>query len=152
MVQPTVAARSLAGGGRLARHSLTRTLAGTGIGVGALPVNRETFAVTQATVATKVHQALDVESDVAAQVAFDLERRFKDVADASDFIFADVVGALFRIDLGGRQNLQGCHRSDAVQISERDTHFFVAWKIDASNTSHSCLQNLDSSGNPLLIP
>src|ERR1700750_302272 len=43
----------------LAGDGLGRPLAGAGIGVGALAANRQALAMTQAAIATQVHQALD---------------------------------------------------------------------------------------------
>jgi hypothetical protein len=50
---------------------LARTLAGAGIRAGALAANRQAAAMTEAAVAAEVHQALDVDRHLAAQVAFD---------------------------------------------------------------------------------
>src|ERR1700737_981188 len=44
----------------LARNRLGRTLACAGVGMGALPANGQAAAVSQPTVAPKVHQPLDV--------------------------------------------------------------------------------------------
>src|SRR5262249_9160946 len=56
----------------LAGDGLGRTLAGAGVGVGALAANRKALAVPQAAVTGQVHQALDVDRGLAAQIAFDL--------------------------------------------------------------------------------
>src|SRR3546814_14384225 len=50
---------------------LARTLAGTGIGPGALAAQRQAATMAQAAVAGQVHQALDSHADLAAEVAFD---------------------------------------------------------------------------------
>src|SRR3546814_16983618 len=50
---------------------LARTLAGTGIGPGALAAQRQAATMAQAAVAGQVHQALDGHADLAAEVAFD---------------------------------------------------------------------------------
>src|SRR5690606_4950919 len=50
---------------------LARTLAGTGIGPGALAAQRQAATVAQAAIAGQVHQALDGHADLAAEVAFD---------------------------------------------------------------------------------
>src|ERR1700704_3249334 len=52
--------RSLRRGLLLAGDGLGRTLAGAGIGVGALAANRQAFAVTQPAIAAEIHQPLDV--------------------------------------------------------------------------------------------
>ena len=68
-------------GHELLRHLLLagdrprRTLAGAGVGVGALAAHRQPPAVAQATVAAEVHQPLDVHRDFAPQIALDLVAR-----------------------------------------------------------------------------
>src|ERR1700759_4598101 len=64
----------------LAGDRLGGTLAGAGIGVGALAANRQALAVTQAAIAAQIHQALDVHRHFAAQVAFDQEVAVDDFA------------------------------------------------------------------------
>src|SRR5262249_48748694 len=55
----------------LAGNRLRRTLAGAGVGVGALAAHGQAAAMTQSTVAAEVHQSLDVHGDLAPQVALD---------------------------------------------------------------------------------
>src|SRR6185295_883706 len=55
----------------LAGDRLGRALAGARVGVRALAANGQTLAVTQAAVAAKVHQALDVGDHFAAEIALD---------------------------------------------------------------------------------
>src|SRR3546814_11209745 len=50
---------------------LARTLAGTGIGPGALAAQRQAATMAQAAVAGQVHQALDGHADLPPEVAFD---------------------------------------------------------------------------------
>ena len=50
----------------LACDGLRRTLAGAGVGVGALAAHWQTFAVTQAAIAAEIHEALDVHGNLAA--------------------------------------------------------------------------------------
>src|SRR5690242_4086049 len=50
----------------LAGDRLGGTLAGAGIGVGALATDRQVLAVTQTAIATQVHQPLDVHRGVTA--------------------------------------------------------------------------------------
>src|SRR5207245_194146 len=58
--------------GGLADEAALRSLAGAGVGVGALAPDREPLAVAESAVAAEVHQPLDVHRDLAPQVAFDL--------------------------------------------------------------------------------
>src|SRR5690606_18985883 len=56
----------------LAGNRLGRTLAGAGVGVGALTATRQRPAMAEAAIAAKIHQPLDVHRHFAAQVALDL--------------------------------------------------------------------------------
>src|SRR4249919_136446 len=67
---------TLAAGLAIRRYPLlfdgfARTLAGTGVGAGALATQRQAATVTQAAVAAQVHQALDGDTHLAAQIALD---------------------------------------------------------------------------------
>src|SRR3990167_7434397 len=66
---------TLAAGLAIRRYPLlfdgfARTLAGTGVGTGALATQRQTATMTQAAIAAEVHQALDGDTHLAAQIAF----------------------------------------------------------------------------------
>ena len=98
--------------------------------------------MTQAAVATEIHQALDVHGNVAAQVAFDLEALFEHVTDAGDFVFADVVRALLGVDLGAGEDAERRDGTDPVEVGQRNTHLLVARQVNTSNTSHFCLQTV----------
>src|SRR5579863_5603865 len=56
----------------LAGDRLGGALAGAGVGVGALPADRQSLAVPQATVTGQVHQTLDIDRCLAAKVTFHL--------------------------------------------------------------------------------
>src|SRR6202790_5382706 len=55
----------------LAGDRLGRTLARARVGVGALTAHRQAAAMTQATIATEIHQPLDVHAGLATQIALD---------------------------------------------------------------------------------
>jgi len=48
---------------------LARALAGTRIGLGTLTTQRKTTTMTQTTVATQIHETLDIKRDITAKVA-----------------------------------------------------------------------------------
>src|SRR5437868_3146551 len=70
---------------------LARTAAGAGIGAGALAAHGQPAPVAQPTVGPDLHQALDVERDFAAQLAFDLGFFVEDVAEATDLLVVEVL-------------------------------------------------------------
>src|SRR6185503_11453483 len=66
-----------------ARDGLGRSLAGAGVGVGALAADRQALAMTQPAIAAEIHQPLNVHRHCAPQIAFDLVAgldRFTDLA------------------------------------------------------------------------
>src|SRR5579864_9493407 len=65
----------------LAGDRLGGALAGTSVGVGALAADRQALAVAKPAVAGQVHQPLDVDRHLAAQVAFDLVVMVDGLAD-----------------------------------------------------------------------
>src|SRR5512139_1504648 len=56
-----------------ASDGLTRTLTSTSVCAGALTAARQTATMTQATIATQIHQALDIHGDFTTQITFNRE-------------------------------------------------------------------------------
>ena len=76
----------------LASDRFRRTFAGACVCLGALATNRQVFAVTDATVASHVDEAFDVDGNFTAQVAFDLVLIGVDFrTDGVQFVFRQVV-------------------------------------------------------------
>src|SRR5574343_1126031 len=81
-------------------RGLARTLTGTSIGTRALTTARQTLAMAEATVAAKIHEALDVHRDFTTQIALD--------GELGDFVtqtFHVSVGQIFDL---GRTRDTGC--------------------------------------------
>src|SRR5207248_10203566 len=55
----------------LAGNCLGGTLAGAGVGMGALATDRQALAMAQTAITAEIHQALDVHRHLAAQIALD---------------------------------------------------------------------------------
>src|SRR5437763_12617474 len=116
--------------------AFARPLASPGIGMGALSANRKIAAVTAATVAANFDQPLDVHRDIFAQVAFDAAFVLDRLTDVVHFLFGEVLNLLVGIHVSCRQDARGAWISDAIDVSQRDVHMLVAWKINACNTCH----------------
>ncbi len=56
-----------------------------------LSTNRQRAAMTQTTIATDVHQALDVHLHALAQVAFNLSLRFQDGTNPAQLVFTQIL-------------------------------------------------------------
>src|SRR5439155_9312383 len=117
--------------------SLTRTLSRTRVGMRTLPAHRQVAAVAVPTIRADFDESLDVHRNFLAQVAFHHSLALDDLADAVDLVFREILHLLHGIDLRLVQNPGGSRVSNSVNVSQRDIHVLVTWKIDACNTCHS---------------
>ena len=92
--------------------------------------------MTDAAVATEVHQALDVHRRFAAQVALDDEIRHC-ITNARDFGFREIFD--LRVGRHARRfaNLLRAGVTDAVDRGQRNNDVLVNRDIDACYTSHN---------------
>src|SRR5260221_10585124 len=104
----------------LAGNRLGRTLARARIGVGALTAHRQAAAMTQAAIATEVHQTLDVDADLTTKVALDQIVAVDHFADLQDFLIAELADAAIRGDLDLLDDLGRIRLADAMDVLERD--------------------------------
>src|SRR5690606_10609061 len=125
---------------RLLPDGLARTLAGTGIGPGALTAQGETTAVAQAAVAAQVHQALDRHADLAAQVA--LDHVLADLgAQALDLRLGQVADLGARGHARGLADELGTGTADAVDALQPDPDVLLGRQVDTCNTRHARISN-----------
>jgi hypothetical protein len=80
--------------------------------------------VTDAAVATEVHQTLDVHRDLAAQVTLDLKIRDRGTK-LRDFRFSQIFHGYRRINAGRRANLLGARITDSVDRRQCDHDVLV---------------------------
>ncbi len=104
--------------------------------MGALAADRQAPAVTQAAVGGQVHQALDVDRGLAAQVALDGVVVVDRLADLQDLGVGQLVHptALFDAHLG--HDVLGGLRADAVDVLQRDLDALVGGNVDACDAGH----------------
>src|SRR5918911_4914619 len=105
--------------------------------VRALPANGHPPPVAQPSVATDVHQTLDVHLHALAQVALDLALLFEDGADTTQFVFVQILDARIDVDLRLLQDRGRARAPDSVNVCEADLRALVRRKIDPSHTSHN---------------
>src|SRR5258707_2400696 len=125
--------------------SLARAFAGASVGVGALSTNGERAAVAEGTIGLDFNEALDVEGDVLAEIAFDLALSFNDLTDAVQRVLVERAELRERFDVRLRENLGGARVADSEDVSESDARLFVVRDIDSSNTCHGVPFRLGSS-------
>src|SRR3954454_11198478 len=120
----------------LAGDGLARALARARVGAGALTVDGQPTAVTQALVAADLHLAADVGGHLAAQVTLDAEVLVDVVAQLQQVLVAEVLDAQVRADARRGQGLLGVRLADAVDVGERDLHPLLAGQVDAGQSCH----------------
>ena len=107
---------------------------GTGVGVGTLSMNGQALAVTQATVATDFHEALNILRYFAVQVALSGEVSLDVVTKLGKFIFRKIVYAGIGVNTGFCEDLLGGGEANAVDIGQADFNALVARKVDTNET------------------
>src|ERR1700754_1748498 len=120
----------------LAGDRLGRALARARIGVGALTAHRQAAAMTQAAIAAKVHQPLDVDASLAAKVTLDDVVAVDHFADLQHLRVAELTDATLRRELHLVHDLGRALRADAMDVLQRDQHALIGWDIHAGNTGH----------------
>src|SRR5690606_32126576 len=123
----------------LAGDGALRTLAGTGVGLGALTADRKTATVTEALVGADLDLAADVCGDLPAQVTLHLVVAFDVVAQCDELLVGEVLDADRLVDLGRLEDLDGAGAADAVDVGEGDHHALVARDVNAGKTCHAVL-------------
>jgi hypothetical protein len=104
--------------------------------------------MAEATVGLNFNEALDVERDVLAEVAFDLALSFNDVADAVQRVLVERAELRVRIDVRLREDLSGAGVADSEDVGETDARLFVARNIDSSNTCHGVPFSVELPASP----
>src|SRR4051812_44770643 len=102
----------------------------------ALTARRQTAAVARAAIAAEVHEALDRELHIAAQIALDAEVSFDRIADLADVVLVEIVAALVTRDAGLGEHDVRRVAADAVDVRECDLDPLVAREVNACNASH----------------
>src|SRR6185312_14276407 len=123
----------------LALNCLGRSLAGARIGMRALAANRQRAAMAQAAIAAKIHEALDVHRDFAAQIALDLIVAVDGFANLQHFSIGKLVDTTLGRNTHLIDDLLGKLFADAVNVLKRDDDTLVGRNVDAGYTSHILL-------------
>ena len=103
-----------------ADHRLAGALAGAGVGVGALPADRQAAAVAESLVTADVHLALDVLGDLTPEVTLDLELPIHERPDVGDLLIGEILHPGGRVDARALADKARGGTADAVDVGERD--------------------------------
>src|SRR5215475_3952571 len=118
----------------LAGDRLRRSLAGARIGVGALSADRQVAAMPQPAIAAEILQPLDVELDLAPQIALDDVVAVDHLADLQHFLVGELRHPPLRRDVHLVHDLLGLLAPDAMDVLQRDHHALVGRNVDTSDT------------------
>ena len=92
--------------------------------------------MTNAAIAADLHHALDVQGDIAAQIAFHLQVVLDVLTDLVDVLLSQVLHAGVRVDAGSSENLlRGLH-ADAEDVRQSDFDPLLTRQVNARNTCH----------------
>src|SRR6266545_2196484 len=117
----------------------TNALARAGIGVGALPANRQALAVPDAAIRADVHEPLDAHGDLAPEIALDLVLALDNVAQAGGLLVRPALDSLVRVHAGVGENPLRRGNADTVNVLDRDLAPLVAGQIHSGDACHiSC--------------
>src|SRR5581483_5591766 len=90
----------------------------------------------QSPVRTHFDVALDIHRDFLTQVALDSAFLFQDLADAVDFVFAQIANLLIEINAGPVQQRPRTRAADAINVSEADLGSLLGRQIHSGDTCH----------------
>src|SRR5215813_3074388 len=90
----------LAGRLLLGDGGTSRTFARASICMSSLAAHRQRTAMPETSIATDIHQALDIHLHALPQVAFDLSLRLQNGTDAAQFVFTQIAHASVDVDTG----------------------------------------------------
>jgi len=81
--------------------------------------------MAQPTVASEIHQALDVHGNFGAQIAFDFIMGVDDLSDGVDLGFRENIALGIKVDTRLLQNLLRRRPADTVNIGQSDLYAFI---------------------------
>lgn len=96
----------------LIRNGFTFTFTGTGILFGALTAYRQTFTMSQTSVAAEIHQTFDINADFATQFTLNDIRTVDNFTDFGNFLFAQILNAAVAVNTRFCTNILGSFSSD----------------------------------------
>src|SRR5215213_3959433 len=105
----------------------SRTFARASVCMSSLATHWQRPAMPETTIATDIHQALDVHLNALAKVAFDLSLRFQNGTDAAQLIFTQIAHASVDTDTRFLQHRTRTRAANAVDVSEADLGSFI-WR------------------------
>ena len=105
--------------------------------------------MAQTSIATEIHQPLDIHRDLASQVAFDLVFAIDRFANADHFIFSEFVDPAFVRNSGLTAYLTRLGMPNSMNIGQSNLNTLLRRYIHARDTRHGKPSSI--SERPILI-
>ena len=118
----------------LVSDSLLTALARTCIVLGALTAYRQADTVANATIATDIHQALDVQLNLGTEVSLYLVFSTDDFTDLSGLVIGPILYFKISVNSGLIQNLSRTTTAYTIDIGQSDFASLVLRQIDTNNS------------------
>src|SRR4051794_1143802 len=123
---------------------LLRSAPLTGVRLGSLAADRQVATMAHPSVRADLDEPLDVQRDLAAEVALHLVAPVDQLAEAVDLLLREVADAGVGVDVRLGQDLLGGGQADPEDVSEGDLDPLLAGNVDAGDACHR-------SALPLLV-
>src|SRR5436190_10430480 len=126
-------------GGWAADHTdgLAGTFAGAGVRLGALSADGQAAQMANAAITLDALQALEVHTDLAAEIAFDDILAVLDgVDDLGELLLGQIFGADARVNVGFGQDDLRVAGADAVDVTEGDIDALIRRDFYSDDAGH----------------
>ena len=122
----------------LAPHAdrLLRSAPLASVGLGPLAADRQVAAMAQAAVRADLDEPLDVQRDLAPEVALDLVAPVDELAEPVDLLLGQVADPRVGVDVRLGQDLLGGRQADPEDVGEGDLDPLLAGDVDAGDACH----------------
>ena len=114
----------------LVSDGLFRTLACTGVRLGTLTSDGETFSMANATVRTDFDESLDVQSGFPTKITFDLKVVVNVVTKLGNILLGKISYTSVGVDAGSFDDIVCSLSADAMDIGESDLDSLVSRQVD----------------------
>src|SRR5215211_1588820 len=103
------------------------TFASASVCVSSLAAHRQRATMSQTTIATDIHQPLDIHLDALAKIAFDLTLRFQNGAYTAQLVLTQISDASIDIDARFLEHRTRARAANAVDIRQSNFGSFI-WR------------------------
>ena len=125
----------------LASDGLRRAFARASIRMGALTMNGQAATMTQAAIATEIHQPLNVHRNFTPQIALNRELSVNGFADLQNLAVGELIDAPVSRDFDALADLLSEFRANAMDVLERNDSALLGRNVNACDTGHSVSPN-----------